>query len=474
MRRRKTIRSTNPGTSPEPAGLSVPRGTMDSGAGGKAFAVLATAQFLVVLNTSIVNVALPSIRTGLDLTPTGMSWVVNGYGLAFGALLLAGGQLTDALGARRILLAGLATFTAGSLAAGFAGDATILITARAVQGSGAALLAPAALALILRHHPAKLGVWGGVSGAGGAAGVLLGGVLTGTLGWPAIFLVTVPVAVAAIIATRRLVPRDTPTRSNTPTASDTLTASDTPIRSHTATVGDTATPSDTRTGGRLGLTGAVTATGGLVALTYGLTAPQPVLPIATGAALLTIFVITQRRSTLMRTLTTTGRANTAMAALGAVWVGLFYFLPLYQQQILGYSPLIAGLAQLPLAGAVVLGSTFAPRLPRRALPVALLALAAGLAWFATGPAFPFDVLGPSLLTGAGLGVAFVHLTVDATRVPAGDAGVAGGIVNTSRQVGGAIGLAALVATTTGFAAAFAATAVLAVVTAVMTLQGAQR
>ncbi|RKT53899.1 MFS transporter [Saccharothrix australiensis] len=405
---------------------------------GKAFAVLATAQFLVVLNTSIVNVALPSIRAGLGLTDTGLSWVVNGYGLAFGALLLLGGQLTDALGARRVLVAGLAAFAVGSLAAGLAWTAPVLVTARAVQGVGAALLAPAALALVLRHHPTRLGAWGAVSGVGGAAGALLGGLLAGTLGWQAIFLITVPVATAALAAARALVPRDTPT------------------------------------GGRLDVTGALLVTGGLVALTAGLTASAPVPPLVAGAILLAAFVVRRRGQPLLRTLGATARANAAMAVLGAVWVGLFYFLPLYQQQVLGYPPLVAGLAQLPLAGATALGSALAPRLPRAALPIALAALAAGTAWFATGPVFPFDVLGPPVLAGAGLGVAFVHLTVDATRVPATDAGVAGGLVNTSRQVGGAIGLAALVASTTGFAAAFTATAALAAVAAVLTIEGAAR
>ncbi|GHC50429.1 MFS transporter [Streptomyces flavofungini] len=422
---------------------------------GPALVALATAQFVVVLSTSIVNVALPAVSGGLGLSAGALSWVVNAYVLAFGALLLPGGRFADLFGRLRMFVAGTTVFALASLAAGLAPNAAALIAARAAQGVGAALLAPAALALVLLIFPpgpvpgggagmtrgAALGVWGAVSGAGGAAGVILGGVLTEWYGWRAVYLVVVPLAAASLGATLLLVPADRPT------------------------------------GGGLDLVGAITSTAGLTAVVYALTARQP-LAAAAGLVLLAAFADRQRRARtplVPPRLLRTGRvaaANLAMTLLGAVWVGLFYFLPLYQQQVLGYSALAAGLTQLPLALTVVAASTLAPRLPGRAgLAAALTALTLGLGWLAlarTDGTFAVDLLGPSVLVGAGLGVAFVRLTTLATDgVPAADSGLAGGLVNTTRQIGGALGLALLTAAAPAAAdyrTAFAATAVIAVLT----------
>ncbi|NYI03469.1 MFS transporter [Allostreptomyces psammosilenae] len=417
---------------------------------GVVLAVLAAAQFAVVLSTSVVNVALPALRDGVGLSEHALSWVVGAYGLAFGALLLLGGRAADLLGARRVLLAGLALFAAAALAAGLSTTPAALITARAVQGVGAAAVAPAALALLTRLHPPgprrgrALGVWGAVSGAGGAAGVLLGGALTQSPGWPAVFHATALTGAAVLVATAVLVPR-----------------------------GPAPTP-DTR---RLDLVGAGTITASLAALVLGLTGagrlgwtdPAVLGPLAAAAVLLGLFVRTERRhpAPLLppRLLTTgsVGPANLVMALVGAVWVGLFFFLPLYQQQVLGDGPLRAGLAQLPLAAANILGSALAPRLARRlgptgTLTAGLAALATGLGWLSRLPAdggFLADVLGPSLIVGLGLGLAFVQLTGAAVGgVQAADAGLAGGLVNTTRQVGGAVGLAVL----TSLAASATATA----------------
>ncbi|XLQ67910.1 MFS transporter [Streptomyces actinocidus] len=422
---------------------------------GPALAALATAQFVVVLSTSIVNVALPAVSEGLGLGPGALSWVVNAYVLAFGALLLPGGRLADLFGRRRMFVAGTTVFALASLAAGLAPNAAALITARAVQGVGAALLAPAALALVLLIFPSgpapggakrlgrgtALGVWGAVSGAGGAAGVILSGVLTEWYGWRAVFFVGVPLAGASLAATLLLVPADRPS------------------------------------GGGLDLVGALTSTAGLTALVYALTAKQP-LPAAAGLALLAVFAHRQRRARtplVPPRLLRTGRvaaANLAMTLLGAIWVGLFYFLPLYQQQVLGYGALEAGLTQLPLALTVVAASTLAPRLPPRAgLGAGLTALTLGLGLLAlarTDGSFAVDLLGPSVLMGAGLGIAFVRLTALSTDgVPPADSGLAGGLVNTTRQIGGALGLALLTAlapTATDYRTAFTTTALIAVVT----------
>ncbi|MBN0048549.1 MFS transporter [Streptomyces actuosus] len=398
---------------------------------------LAAAQFTVMLATSIVNVALPQIRTGVGLSDDGTTWVVNAYGLTFGALLLAGGRAADLLGRRRVLIAGLLLFAAASAAAGWADSADLLIAARAVQGLGAAVIAPAALALAVGLFPSgpgrgtALAVWGVVSGAGGAGGVLLGGVLTQAWGWTWIFHCVAFGAVLVLAAVTVLVPR---------------------------TAG--------RGGGRFDLLGTVAVTLALTCLVWALTTARGtgwtdvrVLGSLLGsAALLGVFVVIERRrpdALIPPRLFTTGRVaagNLLMGLLGSVWIALFFFLPLYQQQVLGAGPLATGAGQLPLTAANMLGSVLAPRVSRligatTTVTIALLTEAAGLLWLSRISAdgtYLGDVLGPSLLVGLGLSIAFVQLTSLAVDgVPSQDAGLAGGLVNTTRQVGGAIGLAAL-------------------------------
>ncbi|MFE9630086.1 MFS transporter [Streptomyces sp. NPDC006463] len=414
-----------------------------------ALAALAAAQFTVMLATSIVNVALPQIGAGVGLSDGGTTWVVNAYGLAFGALLLAGGRAADLLGRRRVLVLGLALFAVASLPAGLAASANVLIAARAVQGLGAAAIAPAALALAMDLFPPgpgrgrALGVWGAVSGAGGAGGVLLGGALTRAWGWPWIFhsvaLGTALVLVAVVV----LVPRTA-----------------------------------VRTTGRFDLLGTVVVTVALTCLVWGLTTARGagwtdarVLgALVVAAALLAAFTVIELRrpnALIPPRLFTTGRVaagNLLMALLGSVWIALFFFLPLYQQQVLGSDPLVTGAGQLPLAAANMLGAALAPRISRRigaatALTAALFTEAAGLLWLSRISAhgsYVTDVLGPSILVGLGLSIAFVQLTALAVEgVPPQDAGLAGGLVNTTRQVGGAIGLAAL-ATLAGSVTAHAA------------------
>ncbi|MFC9585040.1 MFS transporter [Streptomyces yangpuensis] len=404
-------------------------------------AALAAAQFAVTLSTSIVNVALPAVRDGVGLSDAGMSWVVTAYGLAFGALLLLGGRAADLLGRRRVLVAGLALFAVAAVAAGLASAPWMLVTARTVQGVGAAALAPAALSLVMRLHPpgparAKaLGVWGAVSGAGGAAGVLLGGILTEGPGWPWVFHVSGIGAALVLAAIVRVVPADP------------------------KEVADGPRP-------RLDAAGALTVTAGLVSLVYGLTAagrsgwndPLVLGSLAAATVLLALFVLVERRHAApllpsgFLTRGAVGPANLLMALVGAVWVGLFFFLPLYQQQVLDAGPLEAGLSQLPLAAANMLGSGLAPVLtrrigPHRTLLAGLVTQAAGFLWLARITAdgtFLTHLLGPVLLVGAGLGVAFVQLTGAAVSgVEPADAGLAGGLVNTTRQIGGAVGLAVL-------------------------------
>ncbi|MFE2408824.1 MFS transporter [Kitasatospora sp. NPDC059408] len=443
--------------------------------------VLAAAQFTVMVATSIVNVALPQIRAGVGLSDGGTTWVVNAYGLAFGALLLAGGRAADLFGRRRVLTAGLALFAGASLAAGLAASPGVLIAARVVQGLGAAAIAPAALALAMDLYPPgpargrALGVWGAVSGAGGAGGVLVGGALTQAWGWPWIFHAVALGTVAVLVAVAALVPR---------------------------TAGSGA--------GAFDLLGTATVTLALTCLVWGLTTargagwtdgPVPAA-LGTAAVLFAAFAVIERRrpnALIPPRLFATGRVaagNLLMALLGSVWIALFFFLPLYQQQVLGSGPLATGAGQLPLAAANMLGSTLAPRISRRigataTVTAALLTEAAGLLWLSRISAdgsYLADVLAPSVLVGLGLSVAFVQLTAFALDgLPPQDAGLAGGLVNTTRQVGGAIGLAALAtlagsvtgrasahaphleALTAGYRAAFTVSAAVLAATAVLAL-----
>ncbi|MCX4960728.1 MFS transporter [Streptomyces virginiae] len=424
---------------------------------GAVLAALAAAQFTVMLATSIVNVALPQIRAGANLSDGGTTWVVNAYGLAFGALLLAGGRVADLLGRRRVLVGGLALFALASVAAGLTTSSGVLITARAVQGVGAAAIAPAALALVMDRFPPgpgrgrALGVWGAVSGAGAAGGVLLGGVLTQAWGWPWIFhsvALGSAVVLAAVVA---LVPRDA--------AAEAVQPGERPGERQDERLGATKR-------GQFDLLGTVTVTLALTSLVWGLTTARGagwtdsrVLgSLGAAAVLLTAFYVIERRrpnALVPPRLLRAGRVaagNLLMALLGSVWIALFFFLPLYQQQVLGSGPLVTGVGQLPLALAHMIGSALAPRVARvigatATVTAALLTEAAGLLWLSwmrPDGTYLVDVLGPSILVGLGLSIAFVQLTALAVDgVPRQDAGLAGGLVNTTRQVGGAIGLAAL-------------------------------
>lgn len=402
-----------------------------------ALSILALAQFLVVLDASIVNIALPVLGQQLGMDTAGLAWVITAYVLAFGGLLLLGGRLADRYGHRRVFLVGVTGFVTASALAGLSVSSEMLLAARALQGASAALLAPAALALLTHLFPDSrdrsraLGVWGGVAGIGSAAGVLLGGVLTASLGWQSVFFVNVPVGLIVLAAVPLLVTKDR-----------------------------------TRAFGALDIPGAATVTGALVAIVGALSAIEQVgfvhpltlgllaLSLALGAA----FVVIERRaaSPLVpldvfrnRNLTI---GNIVMLLVGAAMVALFFALSVYMQAVLGYDALTTGLTQLPLAGALVIVAGIAPSLIQRlgvktTLIGSLLVLAAGLVWLALAPSdagFLTHLLGPTLLIGVGMGGAFVTTTqLSVDGVEGGEAGLAGGLVNTSQQIGGALGLAVL-------------------------------
>jgi EmrB/QacA subfamily drug resistance transporter len=403
-----------------------------------ALGLLSLAQFVVVLDASIVNVALPSIGRALDFSQGNLAWVVNAYVLTFGGFLLLGGRMADLLGRRRVFMGGLVLFALASLAGGFAQTEGQLIAARAVQGLGAAILSPAALSIVTTmfrdgaERNKALGVWGAVAGSGGAAGVLLGGVLTEWVGWEWVLWVNVPVALAAAALAPRLIAES---------------------RSESATRHfDTA--------------GAVSVTAGLSLLVYALVdatdagwgSGQTLGLLALSAALLGAFVWIELRSAaplvpfrIFRLRTLTG-ANAVGLLVGASLFSMFFFITLYMQQVLGYSAIEAGLSYLPLAVSIIVASAIASQLVTRigfkpVLATGMVFIATALLWFSqvsVGGGFTADILGPSLLAAAGLGFAFVTTTIAAVSgVREEESGLASGLINTSQQIGGALGLAVL-------------------------------
>jgi EmrB/QacA subfamily drug resistance transporter len=403
-----------------------------------ALALLATAQFVIVLDASIVNVALPSIGKDLHFQQDNLSWVVNAYTLIFGGFLLLGGRLADLLGRRRLFMAGLLLFATASLAGGFAQSELWLIIARAVQGLGAALVSPAALSIVTTtfregaERNTALGVWGAVAGSGGAAGVLLGGMLTEWAGWQWVLFVNVPIGLVAVALAPRLL----------------------------------AESRDTDRVRHFDVAGAITVTGGLALGVYALvdannagwTSTQTLGLGAVSLLLLGAFAAIERRSpyplvpfSIFRLRTLRG-SNVVGLLIGMSLFSMFFFVSLYLQQVLGYSALKTGFAYLPLALCIIFSAGLASQLVTRVgfkptLIVGLLFIAAGLLWFAQvspGGSYLGDVLFPSLLAAIGLGLAFVPVTIGAvTGTKPDEAGLASGLINTSQQVGGALGLAIL-------------------------------
>ena len=403
---------------------------------GPALGLILLAQLLVVIDVSIVTLALPAIQRKLDFSPAGLQWVISAYALAFGGFLLLGGRLADLLGRRRILIAGAGLFTAASLACGLARSPGMLVAARAVEGLGAAMMAPAAMSLIMAIFPEgaernrALGALGAVSGAGGAIGVLAGGMLTTWLSWPWIFFVNLPVGTLIVAAARPLLPESRASLARR----------------------------------RFDVAGAITISAGLSVLVYavvtaashGWASATTIGLLAGTAALIAAFVVIEARSaapllplTFFRNRTVTA-ANLAGLLLGGLLFPMFVFLSLYMQQVLGYSAIKAGLAFLVIAGGLIASSGLAQGLVTRlgaklVLTAGLLGLAVAQVLFARLPVagdFTARLLPGFVLVAAALGLAFVGDVIASTAgVKPADAGLASGLINASQQIGGAIGLA---------------------------------
>jgi EmrB/QacA subfamily drug resistance transporter len=396
------------------------------------------AQFMVVLDATIVNVALPSIQADLDMSESGLQWVVNAYALMFGGFLLLGGRAGDLIGRKRVFLAGLVLFTAASLLCALANGETWLILARGLQGLGAALVSPAALSIVTttfregKERTQALGVWAAIAVGGGAVGLVLGGLLVETLSWPWIFFVNVPVGIAAFFVSLRFVPES----------------------------------KDEHAHKSFDLAGAISVTAGLVALVYGIVrsaesgwgSAEVLGFLALAVVLLVGFVLIERRSPepLVRlsifSVRTVRGANAAMFVVAAGLFAMFFFNTLYVQRVLGFSPLEAGFAFVPFTAGVIIGAALSqklvPALGAREVPLIGAALGAvGLLLFlrlTPDSSYVTDLLPGILLTSVGMGLVFVPITLIATSgVPVDDAGLASGLFNTSQQIGGALGLALL-------------------------------
>ncbi|HEX5247629.1 MAG TPA: MFS transporter [Gaiellaceae bacterium] len=400
--------------------------------------LICLAQFMVVLDATIVNVALPSIQKDLGLSEANLQWIVNAYTLVFGGFLLLGGRAGDLLGRKRLFLIGLVIFTTASLLNGLSSSSGQLIGFRALQGLGAALISPAALSIISttfaegKERAKALGVWAAIAIGGSAFGLVLGGWLTQSFSWPWIFFVNVPVGVFAFFAAFRLVPES----------------------------------KDEHAHQGYDIAGAVTVTGGLMTLVYAIVkaetkgwgSAETLLLFAVAAALLAAFVVIERRSKeplvrlsifRVRSLLT---ANVTMFLVASGMFAMFFFITLYLQRVLGYHPLKAGLSVLPFTAGIMFSAGFASNLAPRigVRPVAAVGMiltAVGMLLFARMPvhgSYAVDVLPPMIVAALGMGAVFMPLTLVATTgLEDEDQGLASGLFNTSQQVGGALGLAIL-------------------------------
>ena len=406
----------------------------------KALALLSLAQFLIIMDTSIIGVALPAIQQQFSFSQSELQWIFSAYVIVFGALLLLGGRLSDIVGQRRIFVIGFAILTASSVLAGLAPNGTVLIAARALQGIGAALIAPSAMSILMSlftipsERNKAMGFWGAAAPAGGTAGVFLGGIITAYVDWSWVFLINVPIGIAVLALTWTLIPRGT------------------------------------RQKGRVDYLGAVSITGALILLVYaivtandaGWTSVQTVSLLSTSAALLGAFTIIQKRSREplmpLRIFKTPNllASNIVMALLGAAWIPMWFFLNLYLQQVQGYGAFESGLALLPMTAAIMalmIGAS--SRLIRRlglkhSLVAGLGLLAVAMLIFVATPStkgsFATHVLPASLVAAAGMSLAYIPALMSAiSHAKKEESGLASGIVNTSYQIGSALGLAIMVA-----------------------------
>jgi EmrB/QacA subfamily drug resistance transporter len=423
---------TEPKTQPPPAGSPQPPKNA-----GLALTIIAIAQLMIILDVTVVNVALPSIQRDLNISSINLEWLVNGYSLAFGGLLLLGGRAGDLFGRRRLFILGIIVFTIASLLGGTAMNQTWLIIARVVQGLGGAIIAPTVLSLLTDTFPEgpsrnrAFGVYAAVAGAGGALGLLVGGALTSLESWRWVFFINVPIGILVLVAIPRLFGKNV------------------------------------KRAGNLDLPGGITVTGGMMGLVYGLSHAGTygfgdsvtIASLVAAVVLLVAFVVIEMRTfnplMPLKIFSNKTRSGTYAIALtiGAALFSVFFFLTLFIQNILGYSPLRAGLAFLPLTAGISLTaglvsrsmSKIGPRLP---MALGALVAAGGLYWasrLTPGSQYVSGVLGPILVLSVGLGALFVPMTLMAVSgVRPNESGLASALLNTGQQVGGSLGLAVLV------------------------------
>jgi EmrB/QacA subfamily drug resistance transporter len=414
-----------------------------------ALALIVTAQFMVVLDVAIVNVALPSIKIDLHFSQEGLQWVITAYAIMFGGFLMLGGRLADLLGRRRLFIAGLALFTVSSLLDGLAWSEASLIVFRSLQGLGAAMLSPAALSILTttftegKERNTALGIWGAASGSGGAAGVLLGGALTSGLNWSWIFFINVPVGIVAMALTPVL------------------------LRESKADLAHR----------HFDFAGAASITGGLMLLVYAMTraaqhgwgTAETIVLLSASALLLVTFVVVEMRSKApllplrIFRLRTLSASNASGLLMGGAIFSQFFLLTLYMQQVLHYSAIKTGVAYVGLTLTIIVFSVVATAIMtrvgiRRVLPLGLALSTAALVWFGRLPVhghYFSDLFPPFIISGLGLALAFVPMSIGAlTGVRQRDAGIASGLINTTQQIGGAIGVAVATTVATTFTARY--------------------